>query len=120
MSAAEPAGDAVGPAAAAVIQLNRKRRPLRGGRDRDTVVATLPAAPAGPEQQLAETIEAYYARADGRTLTDDETAAVYLIALDAVTDIVDGVLAQNLLSAEAHRHLRAHLDGMKDAPRLLS
>ncbi|WP_344531025.1 hypothetical protein, partial [Streptomyces rectiviolaceus] len=59
-------------------------------------------------------------RAQGRTLTDEETAAAFLITLVAVSDMVDGALAQNLLGEEQHRHLRAHLDGMRRAPDLLS
>lgn len=68
-----------------------------------------------PEQLLAETIEALFLRA-GHTLSDDETADIYRVSLDALQLMLDGSQATQKIGPEEHRHLSGMVAGMRAAP----
>ena len=69
-------------------------------------------------QQLAETIEAFFASHE-MTLTDSEAAAVYGVTLDLVRMMHEGALADGVISAAQKAQLTAMVDGMRGAPQLL-
>ncbi|MFJ2279178.1 hypothetical protein ACIOEZ_34080 [Streptomyces sp. NPDC087866] len=68
-----------------------------------------------PEQLLAETIEALFLRA-GYTLSDDNTADIYRVSLDALQLMLDGSQATEKIGPEEHRHLSGMVAGMRAAP----
>ncbi|WP_329376202.1 hypothetical protein [Streptomyces sp. NBC_01483] len=123
MSAAEPAhpgpdsGTSTGPA---TVILFRQGPSKRRRRREDTVPNQRePREPsASPQQRLADTIESLFLK-HGRTLTDDDTAEAFLIALKAVQFMHDGALAQGVVGEEAHRELRAMTEGMQAVPRIV-
>jgi len=76
------------------------------------------ADPPTVDQQLAEHMEALF-HAHGMTLTDDETATIYTVTIEAVELLLRGALAQGTLDADAHATLNGMLAGMRNAPQLL-
>jgi len=83
---------------------------------REPVVGAYDTPPL--EQQLAEYVEAFFRTRD-LTLTDEQTANVFLVSLGVVQLMLDGALAQGTVGAEAHSELRAMIDGMRNAPPLV-
>jgi hypothetical protein len=77
-----------------------------------------PANPPAVDQQLAEHMEALF-HAHGMTLTDDDTATVYTVALEAVDLMLRGALAQGALDPAAHATLNGMIAGMRNAPQRL-
>lgn len=93
------------------------RRPRR--QRRETPVPPQPESPLTPQQKLAATLERRFG-AQGHSLTDEDTAADFLITLAAVRDLVAGARAQGVLGEEEYTVLEGMVDGMMDAPRLLA
>ncbi|QLJ06781.1 hypothetical protein HZZ00_37775 (plasmid) [Streptomyces sp. NEAU-sy36] len=54
----------------------------------------------------------------GRTLTDDETAAVYVLTLQLVEHALKGSAASGIISEEQRQELAVLIEGMREAPRL--
>jgi len=77
-----------------------------------------PNTPLGPEEQLAAIVEQVFASL-GHTLTDDQTAQVYLATLRVVANMHDGALAQGVVDAEAHQTLTGMIRGLEGIPGLL-
>lgn len=117
---AEPARHGPNHAArpAAVIPIHTASRPQRHTpRRRTTAVPSEPALT--PEQRLAASIEEIFAR-HGRSLTDDDTAEDYRIALGAVRSMLQGAREQGVLNDEQHQNLDAMIVGMLNSPTLLT
>lgn len=55
----------------------------------------------------------------GRTLTDPETAAVFMHALEIVARTHCGATAQEILTEEQRQELAVLFDGLRDASRLV-
>lgn len=55
----------------------------------------------------------------GRTLSDDETAAVYLFTLALVEHVLDGAKATGIVDDAQRSELGILIDGLKEAPRLM-
>ncbi|MFD9443458.1 hypothetical protein [Streptomyces sp. NPDC060001] len=117
MSAAEPTHPGpVGPAT--VITLFRGQHPSprltqRGGEE--------PVPDPGDSalhQRLADSAEELFLK-HGRTLTDDDTAEAYLIALDLFESMLEGARVTGVITRDGHRELHALVEGMKTAPRLV-
>lgn len=96
-------------------------RPARGSvvdlaahRGRRETPAPAYEAP-GPEQQLAETVEAMYLDR-GLTLTDDTTRVAFDVAMQAVLLTVDGMLGNRIVDEQQHQVLRGMVEGMQRAP----
>jgi dsDNA-binding SOS-regulon protein len=87
-----------------------------------------PGRPSGPgrqdpereavQRQLAEQMEMAFVAA-GRTLSDNETAAVYQRTLDLVQHMLTGATAQNIINEEQREDLTALVAGMREAPRYI-
>jgi hypothetical protein len=74
--------------------------------------------PTTPQQAYAQDMEASF-YAINRTLTDDETAAVFRHTLSIVQRALDGAAEHDLISAEQRNKLHVLLEGMRAAPGLL-
>ncbi|MFD9721046.1 hypothetical protein [Streptomyces sp. NPDC059076] len=68
-----------------------------------------------PEQILAEIIEALFLKRS-RTLTDEDTAEAYVIAIDAMLLVIDGAMARGVVGETEHQALRGMAEGMRQAP----
>ena len=79
----------------------------------------MPDQPLTPQQTLATSIEAAFAR-KGRSLTDEQTAQDYLITLNTVRLMLKGAKAHGVLEDGTHRELDAMLAGMEEAPGILA
>jgi hypothetical protein len=97
------------------------RRPRRDDRSREQHVPEQPDpnAALSPHQQLAAKIERVFAD-HGRSLTDEDTAATFLITLGQIRLILDGARHQGILGEGEHRALADMVDGMMGAPGLLT
>jgi hypothetical protein len=73
--------------------------------------------PADPLAAFAETIERSFLDI-GRSLTDPETAAVYLRTLDLCARALEGSQAQGIIDAGQLAELQQVIEGMRQAPRL--
>jgi hypothetical protein len=105
--------------AATVLQFPSAPRPRLPRSERTPVPPPSdPGTPLDPEQQLAAVVEQVFASIH-RTLTDDDTAEVYLTTLRVVANLFDGALAQGVVDDEAHRTLVGMLQGMEGVPRTL-
>ncbi|MEU9947027.1 hypothetical protein [Streptomyces sp. NPDC047939] len=69
----------------------------------------------GPEQLLAETLEALFVQR-GHTLSDDETADIYRTTLDALQMMLDGSKATGKVGEEEHEFLSGMVQGMRGSP----
>lgn len=117
MSVADPAHN--GPRRpATVLHLFKDRAPVRLGKRRRETSAVEPADDTNAHQKLADSAERAFL-ANGRTLTDPDTAEAHRITLGIVGQMVDGALATGIVDDDAHRDLQAILEGLKAAPRLL-
>jgi hypothetical protein len=121
MSAAEPAdpgpdSGTTGPATVIVFRQGPSKR--RHRRREDTVPH--PREPSdSPYQRLAESVEAFFLKHDGRTLTDPETAQAYLITLGLVSNMLEGARVKGAVDDAQHQELHAMINGMKAAPGLM-
>lgn len=95
-----------------------------GPRPVHPVAAPGPEASASPErqplqrsseEQFADDIEATFNRI-GRTLTDDDTEAVYQQTLDIAIHVLRGAHAQGLITEEQRQALTELYEGLKQAP----
>lgn len=114
---AHPADDDCQPGPPGTV-IRFERRGLRFSRTRHAPQPPSPAPDTGtvtPQQRLASTMEGLYLR-HGRTLSDEETAEAYRIALDAVRLMLDGCLARDLVGEGEYAHLTGMVDGMRNAP----
>lgn len=101
------------------------RRPRR--MSREPHVPTQPGPDTGPdagrdltpEQKLAATVEAAFAR-HRRSLTDPDTAEDYTITLGVVITLLTGARDQGLLQEEQFGTLDSMVQGLLAAPRLLA
>jgi hypothetical protein len=122
MSAAESARTGhspAGPCLAPVVPLSKAaRRPRRTSSERTRVPAQ-PTGDVSPQQRLAATLEAVFAR-HRRSLTDESTAEAFLITLGEVRRLLHGALEQGALEDDQHETLDAMLQGMEAAPGLLT
>lgn len=55
----------------------------------------------------------------GRTLTDDETAAVYVTAMQIAQHTLKGAVVSGIIGEDQHGELDVLLGGLKEAPRLV-
>ena len=112
----------------AVIPLNtrRTRRAATNHRGGPTSMQQPPGNPPGPEpadpqreeveRAVAEQVEKAF-NASGRTLSDDDTAAAYLITLGVVQHTLNGAAANGMIDDEQRNGLAALFAGMTEAPR---
>jgi hypothetical protein len=124
MSAAEPVDHTPTPPAAvntgpgaAVIHINERRKPAGGWR---TVTEPTPPGPDGDQLRRAyagEVEEAF--NAVGHTLTDQDTAEVFLRTLDIVAHALKGAGAQHIVTDEQLRKLAELVEDMRSLPRLV-
>ena len=124
MSAAEPAHPGPDRAlTATVIPLIRSStaaRPSRRDPRRERPhVPQQPPSELTPHEKLAATVEDLFAK-HGRSLTDSDSAEVYLITLRAVRIMLAGAREQGVIGMEAFADLDAMLEGMMAAPGLLA
>lgn len=128
MSAADPARTYMDdPDDAAVIHL-QPRRNGRGTPPKPKGAATPAPAPVSDSppddgreavlRLIAEDVEKVFTRA-GRTLTDDETAHVYVTTLCLVERALQGATVNGIISEEQRQELAILIGGMSEAPRLL-
>jgi hypothetical protein len=127
MPAADPATTQPGMntgAGGAVFSLDRHRK--RGTRQtarRGTSMPTPGPQPApepsshgNPLSLIAGDVELWFNRAN-RTLSDDETARVFAHTVDFVSYVLDGAVAQGILTPAERAELRLLLDGVRQAPK---
>ena len=129
MSAADPADHTPPPTLntgdrAPVIDLSKRRRSgahtARTGRWQRMDTPSTPAAGDDRERVLrllADDMEKAFNADDGRTLTDEETAAVYVRTLALVEHALDGAAATGLINEGQRTELGHLIAGMKAAPR---
>lgn len=138
MSAAEPATPPTSHAevndggGAAVIPFTARRagrgayQPSRGNTVEPTPLPT-PGPPVSDSERavreaalriVADDVEKIFNQT-GRTLTDDETAAVYAMSLQIAQHTLKGSVVSGILSEEQHGELDVLLAGLKEAPRLV-
>lgn len=105
--------------AGAVIHMS-DHRPTRRRTTRAPAPEPAPPTAGGNplEQQLAQHMEALF-HAHDMTLTDEDTAEVYIVALEAVAMMLQGALADGTLTDGPHATLQGMLAGMRRAPELL-
>lgn len=113
---------------AAVIDITRRRGPrgpqhTQGG----WTMGTPPTPPDRVPPQgdyhaalrlIADDMEKAF-NADGRTLSDDETAADYVRTLRLVEHALQGAAARGVITEDQLRDLAVLIQGMKEAPRLI-
>lgn len=68
---------------------------------------------------VADDMERIFNGAGRRTLTDEETAAVYGITLGIVEHALRGSVASGIITEEQRAELAELLKGLKEAPRLV-
>jgi hypothetical protein len=119
----DPAPD---PVEATVLHManhaGRQRRHTPGGTETPSARAPAATPPPGGVDPVADRIGAQVQALfsyHGRTLTDPETADVMRITMDGVIGLIDGALAKEVISPEAHSMIKATLEGMRDVPRTL-
>lgn len=108
----------------AVIDIT-KRRHQHGAaaeaRGRWTAMSTPP--PGRPEpsdlEGVADYVEGWFNSVE-RSLSDEETTAVYLRTLDVVEHILHGAVAQELISEEQRIKLTDLLDAARKAPDIIA
>lgn len=120
MPGLEPAGSIppltdTQPEIADVVSLGSRRRSRAADRQESPV--NRDDSPT-PEQQLALTVEALYLHR-GRTLADPATAEAFDIAIEAVTLVVNGALAQGHITGEQHQLLAGMLQAARRVPGVL-
>lgn len=113
---AEPAR--TGPDDGPGIVLHFRRSPMRPVPRREAPVPD--TGDTTPQRRLAHRIEELFLKHDGRTLTDPETAQVFLITLSLVADLLEGAHNQGLYDDHAYQELHAMIEGMSAAPALIS
>ena len=136
MSAAEPA-DPARPyvntgATGAVIDITKRSRrgsAAQAAQGRWNSMATSPPPPHGPGpgprpagalEQYANTIETVFnGLKPPRTLTDEETAVVFLTTLEIVTRLLQGSQAQGIIDEQQLTKLDQLMDGLRHAPDLV-
>lgn len=111
---AHPSGPPGPTPAAKVLQFPTANRPPRRARREATSVPS----DLTPQQKLAATLEARFAE-HGRSLTDADTAADFLITLRTVRHMLEGALVEGVLDDAGHADLTAMIEGMMEAPGLL-
>lgn len=111
MSAAEATTPQAGPGRSVGVVIPMFEHPTA----RQRTPRPEPADPPTVEQQLAEHVEALF-HVHQLTLTDDGTADVYAVALEAVELMLRGALAQGTLDEASHETLHTLLMGMRNAP----
>ncbi|MFR9794183.1 hypothetical protein ACL07V_37110 [Streptomyces sp. MB22_4] len=138
MSAAEPAtphtpDPAVNHGEGATVIPIRMRRPQRGvpksfGERKPVDTPTTPGPPVTDGQPrlreaalrlVADDMERVFNAAGQRTLTDDETAAVYAITLGIAEHALKGAMVSGIITEDQQHELAAQFEGLKEAPRLL-
>ncbi len=80
-----------------------------------------PTTPRGGRDALgafAETIETTFLES-GHSLTQPETAHIYLTTLALVGRLLEGFQANDVISLDQLRELAAGIEGMRQAPRLV-
>lgn len=112
---AEPARPGPDPQAGPAATVIAFRRPRRHSRETRVPIQPDPT----PAQKLAAIIERTYAD-HGRSLTDEETALSYTIALGVLRTLLQGLREQGKLGEEEYALLQGMLDGMLEVPRLLA
>ena len=91
----------------------------------DTPPTPLPGRPSGPDSReaqlrlLAEDMEKAFNANGNRTLTDPETASVYMLTLGLVDHALKGSVATGIISEEQRAELDVLISGLKEAPRLV-
>lgn len=115
---AEPAHTGPGSGTPGQVILFRKRPsvPRTHGQDSPPPAGDLPAA--SPHLRFARRIEQAYL-ANGRTLTDPDTAHAYQVAVKVFGDLIEGAHVAGIVDERGHQELHAMIDGMKDAPSLV-
>lgn len=68
--------------------------------------------------RIGAQVQALFA-ANGRTLTDPATADAMRITMDGVLGLINGALATDVITPEAHQMLMAAFEGIRDVPRTL-
>ncbi|WP_143668448.1 hypothetical protein [Streptomyces carpinensis] len=109
------------PGEAAVIDITRRRgKTAASTRGRWTTVTDHDQPRPGPDPQalFAEQAERAFNDID-RTLSDEETALVYLRTLAIVGRALEGAEAMDIITSEQLSELGALIEGMKAAPRLV-
>ncbi|MFD8839778.1 hypothetical protein [Streptomyces griseofuscus] len=69
-------------------------------------------------QLVADDMERIFNRTS-RTLTDDETAAVFGITLGIAEHALKGAAVSGIITEDQQRELAAQFEGLKETPRLL-
>ncbi|MEU8469637.1 hypothetical protein AB0F30_17215 [Streptomyces sp. NPDC029006] len=69
------------------------------------------------ERLVAEHVERVFNAAGNRTLSNPETAAVYVTTLGAVQHTLHGATASGIISEQQRDHLAGLIAGMSEAPR---
>lgn len=102
---------------------HRDHRPTSRGWNTMGTPPTNPPTPepAGLEAALARVAEDMEKElnAIGRTLTDDETAKVFVRTLTLVEHALKGAVVNGIIGEEQRRELGILIGGMKEAPRLV-
>lgn len=127
MSAADPAIPkhhvVNGGAHGAVIDITKRRR---GGaaaeaRGRWTAMSTPPPPEKGRtgREGVADFVESWFNQVE-RSLTNEETAAVFLRSTEFFEHILRGAVAQDLITEEQRVKLNDLLDAARDAPTIIA
>ena len=140
MPAAEPAGPPTPPTAvnagegAAVIPINARRtgrgalNTSGGWKTVDTPPTNVPDPSMSSSERtvrqaalrlVADDMERIFNSAGGRSLTDEETAAVFVITLGIVEHALKGSVVSGIISEEQRAELAVLIEGMREAPRLV-
>lgn len=104
------------------ITKHRGRGAMAAARGRWTTVST-PASPGGDHNRsdlelVADDVEKWFLEIE-RSLTNKDTAAVYLRTLDVVEHILRAAVAQELITEEQRLKLADLFDAAKQAPGLV-
>lgn len=98
-------------------------RPLRRTERRESPHVPVQPGPSEdltPQQRIAVALERRFADELGQSLTDEDTAAAFLLTLREVRTMLHGALAEGRLGEGEHRTLDAMVEGMMAAPGLLA
>lgn len=124
MSAAESADPTMhrpggGGGEAAVIDIGTRVRSGSQGRWRQ-VSEPQPGRPGGdsPHRHLAEHVETTFNH-HHLSLTDEMTSTAYAVTLQIVRGLLDGAVAQDIISGEQRAELDVLIKGVAAAPRLV-